>query len=179
MGQYGACAVTGYHPSRFKFKYQENYTLCKKIKERMAGQFEQFYRQGVRCFFVPGTLGVGIWAGEILARMKEQPEFEKLELVIVIPFEGHDRDWDDRSKKRLAFLRKFSARIYVAGKTQASDSYRLLNHYLLDHADVLLAVYDGLRSKHGSGIELTVKQAGERGIDLILIHPDTGAVTKA
>ena len=145
----------------------------------MAGQFEQLYRQGVRCFLVPGTLGVGIWAGEILVRMKEQPKFEKLELVVVIPFDGHDRDWDDRSKKRLAFLRKFSTRTYVPGRTQASDSYKLLNHYLLDHADVLVAVYDGLHSKHGIGIELTVKQASERGIALILIHPDTGIVTTA
>ena len=103
MGQNRACAVTGYHPSRFKFKYQEDYSLCKKIKKCMAGQFEQLYRQGVRCFLVPGTLGVGIWAGEILVRMKEQPEFEKLELVVVIPFEGHDRDWDDRSKKGWLF----------------------------------------------------------------------------
>lgn len=25
-----ACAVTGHRPSRFKFKYSEDYSLCKK-----------------------------------------------------------------------------------------------------------------------------------------------------
>lgn len=28
--RHAACAVTGHRPSRFKFKYSEDYSLCKK-----------------------------------------------------------------------------------------------------------------------------------------------------
>ena len=43
-----ACAVTGHRPSRFKFKYSEDYSLCKKIKRAMFGQFKKLYdEQGV------------------------------------------------------------------------------------------------------------------------------------
>lgn len=35
-------------------------------------------------------MGVDMWAAEILLRMKEQPEYEKVELITVLPFEGYD-----------------------------------------------------------------------------------------
>ena len=35
-----ACTIIGHKPTRFKFKYKENYSLCKKIKSAMTGQFQ-------------------------------------------------------------------------------------------------------------------------------------------
>ena len=32
------CAITGHRPSRFKFKYAEDYSLCKKLK-KPCGRF--------------------------------------------------------------------------------------------------------------------------------------------
>ena len=86
-----ACAVTGHRPSRFKFKYSEDYSLCKKIKRAMLEQFKRLYdEQGVRRYYVGGALGVDMWAGELILRLKEQPGYGDIELVVVLPFEGHD-----------------------------------------------------------------------------------------
>ena len=63
--RHAACAVTGHRPSRFKFKYSEDYSLCKKIKRAMLEQFKRLYdEQGVRRYYVGGALGVDMWAGE-------------------------------------------------------------------------------------------------------------------
>lgn len=84
-----ACAVTGHRPSRFKFKYSEDYSLCKKIKRAMLEQFKRLYdEQGVRQYYVGGALGVDMWAGELILRLKEQPGYGDIELVVVLPFEG-------------------------------------------------------------------------------------------
>lgn len=100
-----ACAVTGHRPSRFKFKYSEDYSLCKKIKRAMFEQFKRLYdEQGVRRYYVGGALGVDMWAGELILRLKEQPGYGDIELVVVLPFEGHDAKWDERSKRRMDFL---------------------------------------------------------------------------
>ena len=57
------CAVTGHRPSRFKFKYSEDYALCKKIKANMLEVFRKLHdEKEVRRFYVGGALGVDMWA---------------------------------------------------------------------------------------------------------------------
>ena len=73
------CAVTGHRPTRFKFKYNENYSGCKRLKKRLRDQFILLYGQGIRCFLVGGALGVDMWSGEILLELKQQPEYSDIE----------------------------------------------------------------------------------------------------
>ena len=71
------CAITGHRPSRFKFKYSEDYSLCKKIKANMLEVFRKLHdEQEVSCFYVGGALGVDMWAAEQILRLKEQPGYE-------------------------------------------------------------------------------------------------------
>ena len=43
-----ACTVAGPKPTRFKFGYKEDNSLCKKIKKAMLRQFRRLYsRKGV------------------------------------------------------------------------------------------------------------------------------------
>ena len=56
-----SCAVTGPKPTRFKFGYKEDYSLCKKIKKAMLEQFKRLYHEkGVRRFYIGGAMGVHI-----------------------------------------------------------------------------------------------------------------------
>ena len=99
------CAITGHRPSRFKFKYSEDYALCKKIKASMLEVFRKLHdEKEVRRFYVGGALGVDMWAAEQILRLKEQPGYEDIELVVALPFVGHDAKWDQRSKRRMEFI---------------------------------------------------------------------------
>lgn len=53
-----SCAITGHRPTRFKFKYNENDSRCKRLKKCLKEQFIELYKQGVRRFLVGGALGV-------------------------------------------------------------------------------------------------------------------------
>ncbi len=170
------CAITGHRPTRFKFKYNENYAGCKRLKKRLHDQFILLYEQGVRRFLVGGALGVDMWSGEILLKLKERPEYSDIELVIVLPHLGHDARWDERSKKRMAFLREHCAECITIGTDTGPESYYKRNHYLVDHADCLIAVYDNDK-KLRSGTGQTVRYAEEKGRHITLIHPDTGLIT--
>ena len=173
-----SCAVTGHRPSRFKWKYKENDTRCKRLKRVMKEQLVQLYEQGVRRFYVGGALGVDQWAGEILLRLKEQPEYSEIELVVALPFEGHDAEGDARSKSRLKFLVDHSTETVIVGTTAtpAAVCYKKRNYYMVDHADCLLAVYDNDRSIR-SGTGMTVSFAQKKGLPITLIHPDTSDVS--
>ena len=173
-----ACAITGHRPMRFKWKYKENDTRCKRLKRRMQEQFTLMYERGVRRFYVGGALGVDQWAGEILLRLKEQPEYGDIELVVALPCEGHDAEWDARSKSRLKFLLDHSTETVTTGTTAepAAICYKKRNYYMVDHADCLLAVYDNDCSIR-SGTGLTVNYAKKKNLPITLIHPDTGVVS--
>lgn len=124
---------------------------------------------------VGGALGVDMWSGEILLELKKQPEYSDIELVIVLPHPGHDARWDERSKKRMAFLRQHCAECITIGNDTGPESYYNRNRYLIDHADCLVAVYDNDRNMQ-NGIGQTVRNAEKQGKQITLIHPDTGII---
>ena len=96
------CAVVGCHPKRFKFKYKETHTGCKRLKD----QFIKLYAQGVRIFVIGSFLGVDIWSGEILLTLRKEPGYSDIHLVIVVPFNGHDKGWDEHNRTRLSFFER-------------------------------------------------------------------------
>lgn len=171
-----ACAVTGHRPSRFKFKYSEDYSLCKKIKQVMLEQFKRLYdEQGVRRYYVGGALGVDMLAAEQILRLKEQPGYGDIELVVVLPFEGHDAKWDERSKRRMDFILRMCSDCIVIGKEDCRESYIKRNCYMVDHADYLVAVYDNERNLR-SGTMQAVRYAEKNGRNIVFIHPDTANI---
>ncbi len=172
------CAITGHRPTRFKFKYNENDSRCKRLKKCLKEQFMELYGQGVRRFLVGGALGVDQWSGEILLKLKLEPEYSDIELVVVLPYPGHDERWDERSRKRLAFLIEHSTEHITVGQTAWRDSFIRRNRYLVDRADYLLAVYDNERSIR-SGTGATVHYADTKNLPIIFIHPDTAKVSCA
>lgn len=170
-----SCAVTGHRPTRFKFKYKENTAGCKRLKKRLHDQFVLLYEKGVHRFYVGGALGVDIWAAEILLRMKEQPEFEDINLTVVLPFEGHDAKWDDRSKARMRFIRDHAG-VIVVDNIPDAESYLKRNRYMVDRADYLVAVYDNDQTVRSETMQ-TVNYAKKKGLLITFIHPDSGKVS--
>jgi len=171
-----SCTITGHRPTRFKFKYQEDYSLCKKIKRSLSEQIEKVYQDGARTFFVGGALGVDMWAGEIISAMKATPEYADIHLICALPFAGYDAQWDEKSKKRMKNIIMACDGAVKVSEAESPDAYKIRNYYMVDHSDYLIAVYDqdgGQRSGTGQ----TVNYAKKRGLGITHIHPDTAEIT--
>lgn len=168
------CAITGHRPTRFKFKYKEDNNGCKRLKKRLHDQFVRLYKMGYKCFYTGGAMGVDMWSAEILLRLKEQPEYGDIQLIVAVPFEEFDKNWDEWHKKRNHFI-KTHAKVVVVSSKSGTEGYRERNYYMVDHADYLLAVYDNIHTTR-SGTEMTVTYAKKRGLPITYIHPDTAIV---
>lgn len=90
-----------------------------------------------------------MWSGEILLKLKEQPEYSDIELIIVLPHPEHDARCNERSKKRMLFLRAYCIECITVGTDPGPERYYKRNLYLVDHADCLVAVYDNDRTMAG------------------------------
>lgn len=120
-----ACAITDHRPTRFCFGYNENHPLCKKIKECLFEQFQMLHsRENVQTFFVGGALGVDMWAGEQLLALKEKSGYENIEIIVAIPFVGHDSKWPEQSQKRLKSLIQKATNCIVVSQEANTASYK-------------------------------------------------------
>ena len=175
MDRMKTCAIVGWHPTRFKFKYKETHTGCKRLKRRLKEQFIKQYEQGIRTFLIGSSLGVDIWSGEILIKMREDSECSDIHLVVVIPFNGHDKDWDKHNQMRLSFLKAHAEVVVVSCKSEP-ESYYKQSQYFLNRADCLIAVFD-MDYTVRSHVSRIVSKAVRRKIPVTYIHPDTGEIT--
>ena len=143
----------------------------------MLRQFRRLYnKKGVRRFYIGGTLGVNIWAGELLLKLKEEPNHEDIELIVVLPFHGHDAKWDVRSRKRLEHLIQSSTEHLTVGTGDCRESYISLNRYLVDHAEYMVAVSEKRTNIEAGSFQVTV-YAQKKGLEIMYIHPDTAEVS--
>lgn len=170
------CALSGHNPHRFKFKYDERQRLCTKLKKALTAQIIAAYERGVRRFFAGGAPGVDTWASEAVLELKTQPVYADMELVCVVPFPEQDARWILPQRARYRKILAQSSEIITISPQYNDDVYRKRNCYMVDNAEVLIAVYDNDKQMR-SGVGQAVRYAEKRNREIILIHPDTAKVT--
>lgn len=172
------CTITGHRPQRFKFKYNEHYKLCVKIKKALTEEIINFYNQGVRTFWIGGSIGVDTWAGEIIAELKKQETYEDMRLCVALPFPDFKEHYDPRQQTRLRDILRACDKQVITSDVESESSYRIRNEYMVNQSTCLLAVYDNDRSiRSGTGMTVNYAQK-KKQLPVILVHPDTAAITK-
>lgn len=96
------------------------------------------------------------------------------------PKKGRNQSWQHTyfAEHKLT-SQKHSLQEIIAGRKNAPPAVncRRRNEYMIDHADVLLAVYDN-DGPIRIGTAMTVNCTRKKGLPVILIHPDRATVTK-
>ena len=172
-----SCAITGQNPQRFKFKYNEQAPLCRKIKEALTVQIKVLYQKGVKVFYVGCAVGVDTWAAEIIIELKQQADFSDMELFCAIPFHGQADTFTDGQKKRYENVLSLCNNKEIINRHYSPTAYKRLNYYMIDNTQFLIAVYDRDRSER-SGLGQTVNYAIKKNHQITFIHPDTGTVSE-
>lgn len=170
------CGFTGCRPTRFRFKYKENHSLCKKIKAALREQAAVLYGLGVRSFYFGADLGVPIWAGEELLRLKADPAYPGIRLICAIPFTGFDSRWDSVSRSRVRRLLAACDEVPGIRPDDHPSAYRQRDYFVVDHCKRLVAVFDN-DYRESTGVGVAVNYARSKGREIRLIHPDTAELT--
>jgi uncharacterized phage-like protein YoqJ len=166
-----ACAFTGHRPIKFSFGYNEGDEKCRALKLVMTQQIRLLIESGVSIFYTGMALGVDQWGAEIVLDIKRQ--FPHVQLVAVLPCETQAVKWSPEQRERYFNTLPECDDVITLYGHYTPECMLERNRYMVDHAEYLLAVYDG--SPKG-GTAYTVRYAREKNREIITIHPDTLAV---
>jgi len=166
------CAFTGHRPAKLPWRYDETAKECVRLKKILAAQIKGLVKAGTMDFMSGMALGVDVFCAEIVLALREKNPDVRLHCIL--PCNGQEAKWPPSSQTRYRAILERADSIYCVSNHYTNTCMLDRDHYLVDHASVLLAVYDGTRR---SGTGATVNYARKLGREIIIIDPHTFAVT--
>ena len=161
-----ACAFTGHRPKSFPWKYNEVDSNCVLLKEVLAAQIMRLADRGVTDWLSGMAQGVDFWAAEaVLSLRREKPA---MKLHCILPCKGQDTEWTASAQERYHSILCQADEVFYVNQEYSSKSMTERNRYMVNHAAILLAVYNGVRR---SGTGATVRYARKLGREIIVIDP--------
>jgi len=160
------CAFTGHRPKFFPWGYNESDFRCVKLKEELTKQIRLLVRKGYTDYLSGMALGVDVWAAQtVLALREKHPD---LKLHCILPCVGQERSWSDEAKALYySIVKQADSRVYTS-RSYYKNCMLDRNRFMVDHSDLLLAVYSGISS---GGTAYTVNYARQQGRNLIILDP--------
>jgi uncharacterized phage-like protein YoqJ len=98
------------------------------------------------------ALGVDQWAAEEAIALK-------LPFIAAIPCRNQDRFWGHEAQKRYSDLMKHAARVtYVTEKEYEAGCMQLRNEWMVNHAHMVVAVFDGTAGGTANCVRYALEQ---------------------
>lgn len=162
------CAFTGHRPQNLPFGMNENDERCVKLKEELKEQIINLIEAENVTHFITGmALGVDLYAAEIVLDLKAR--YPSITLESAIPCETQAVKWSMAQRERYYDIAAQCDKETMLQSHYSPDCMDKRNRYMVDHADVLIAVWDGSPSGTGK----TVRYAHQQGKSVITINPRT------
>ena len=166
-----SCAFTGHRPQKFPWRYDETDERCVKLKEALVEQIEKLVADGFMDFLSGMAEGVDTWTAEIvLALRKQNPA---LKLHCVLPCREQADKWSDSARERYRNILEQADSIVYVNRVYKQNCMLERNHFLVDHADFLLAVYNG---EQRGGTAATVRYAQKKGRNVIMLTENGSSI---
>ena len=168
-----SCAFTGHRPSKLPWRYDETDERCMALKAALAAQIAALIEAGFTQFLSGMAEGTDIFCSKIVLAMREENPMIKLHCIL--PCTTQAEKWSASSRDLYrSILERADSVVYVS-RAYHKDCMLDRNRFLVEHASVLLAVYNGVRR---SGTGATVNYARKMGREIVVIDPITLLISR-
>ena len=162
------CAFTGHRPQSLPFGFDESDKRCTSLKSVMRDQIVALIENEDVTHFITGmALGVDMYAAEIVLDLKSK--YPHITLESAIPCETQAIKWSVASRERYYNIAAKCDKETMLQREYTPDCMDKRNRYMVDHADYILAVWNGCPSGTGN----TVRYAHKKGKTIIVIEHHT------
>lgn len=135
------CCFTGRRPQSFSWKYNEGDLRCILLKFRLKREIVRAIKQDCIQHFLTGmALGVDTWAAEIVLSLRKRWH---VTLECVLPCHDQDARWPQESRERYQSILAQCDKVTLLQTHYSPDCFDKRNRYLIDHSDLVIAVWNG------------------------------------
>ena len=154
------CCFTGHRPQRLPWGDNEADLRCQAVKARLTRAVAEAYDRGYRHFLCGMAQGCDLYFCEAVLALRER--YPEVTVEAAIPCPTQADAWPEAERDR---YRELVARCDM--ETMVSDTYsstcmQRRDRYMVDHAMLLIAAFDGT----AGGTRYTVEYALRRGIEI-------------
>lgn len=168
-----SCAFTGHRPQNLPFGFREDDERCTALKETLKKQIISLITDENVTHFISGmALGVDMYAAEIVLELKKT--YPGITLESAIPCETQAAKWNAAMRERYYGIAAQCDKETLLQTHYTHDCMDKRNRYMVDHADYIIAVWDGKPSGTGK----TVMYAQSKGKVIIKVNPATLTVER-
>ena len=158
------CCFTGHRPQNLGFAPGSAAETA--LKNRIGGELIRLItEQNVRHFISGMALGVDTYCAGIVLRLKEI--YPAVTLECAVPCKGQEKHWRKEDRETYAGILSRADRVTVLQDRYTDFCMQLRDAYMVDKADIVLAVWNGRKG----GTAYTVNCARKRGRTIIILPP--------
>lgn len=160
-GKQWACGFTGHRPGKLPWGYQEDDPRCLALKARIGDAVESAYQEGFRHFLCGMAQGCDFYFCESVLELRERKEGVTVEAVIPCPSQASR--WPAETQERYQRLVERCDFETLVSAQYTPFCMQRRDRYLVDHASLLIAVFDGTPG----GTRYTVEYAMRQRVDIL------------
>ena len=160
-----SCCFTGHRPAKLPWRYDEEDFRCLRLKRRIAAAVEAAYEEGYRHFACGMALGCDLYFCEAVLALRERWPGVVMEAAIPCPSQA-DR-WPPRQRERYRRLVAACDLETVVCQAYSPGCMQRRDRYMVDHASLLIAVFDG----SPGGTRYTMQYAMGQGLSIVDLPP--------
>ena len=149
------CCFTGHRPEKLEQADDE-------IREWLTAQIENAIDDGYLTFITGMAMGVDIWAGEIVVRLREQDP--RLHLIAAVPWQGFSARWNPEWKKQYEQLLKRADLVRYISHSYNQEVFARRNQWMIAHSSRVIGFYNG---SDGSTKDM-IESAKEAGLEVVI-----------
>ncbi len=158
-----SCTFTGHRPEKLPWNEKEFDARCLNLKERLHDALEQAYHNGYRHFICGMARGCDTYFCE--AALALQARYQDVTVEAAIPCPEQPNGWPENDKERYRdLLSRCNYETVIQAKYGPGCMHRR-NHYMVDHAALLIAVHDG----SFGGTRSTIEYAFRQQLDVVIL----------
>lgn len=168
MSKENTCCFTGHRPNKL-FGYdphtEGNRTMLYKLRDIIIEHIEV---HNVDTFITGMALGIDMWAGRIVIKLKEK--YPHIKLVSAVPCKNHPNKWIKKSQDEWKMIiDKCDTVHYVSKEDYTAWCMQDRNEWMVNNSQYVIAVWDGTKGGTGNCINYALKQNKQ----ITSLHPKT------
>lgn len=121
-------------------------TYCGEASAALAAAIRGLHAHGFRTFLCGMAVGFDLAAAEAVLELRDS--LPGLRLVAVVPFGGQEARFSNADRVRYRAAMASADDAVVLSPVYYAGCYAVRNNYLVDHASLLVAWYDGSPGRH-------------------------------